>query len=69
MAVQESTGYCKRCKKHVMIRRAGTNHLLHFFLTLFTFGLWLLVWVLASVKIGGWRCSQCGRTTSRSLFG
>ena len=52
-----------------MIRRPGTNHILHLILTLVTFGMWLVVWVLISIKIGGWRCSQCGGRVSRSLFG
>jgi hypothetical protein len=68
MAVHdESTGYCKGCNRQVMIRRRGTNHILHLLLTLCT-GVWLVVWVLAGIKIGGWRCSTCGRRASRALF-
>lgn len=37
------------------------NHLLHFFLSLFTFELWIIVWILvAAGSIGGYRCAQCG---------
>ncbi len=68
MAMQEATGFCKACKKQVAIRRPGTNHLLHLFLTLCTLGLWSIVWVFVSIKIGGWRCSQCGQRCSRSLM-
>jgi hypothetical protein len=64
----EATGYCKGCNRQVMIRRRGTNHILHLLLTLCTFGIWLVVWVLAGIKIGGWRCSTCGRKASRALF-
>jgi len=68
MPVQEASGYCKRCNKQVMIRRKGTNHVLHLLLTLFTAGLWLLIWIPASIRIGGWRCVQCGAKTGRSLM-
>lgn len=68
MAFQESTGYCKMCNKQVMIRRKGTSHVLHFLLSCVTCGFWIPVWLLASVRFGGWRCTQCGRKTSRSLF-
>lgn len=52
-----------------MIRRAGTNHILHLILTVLTLGLWLIPWMFVSVKIGGWRCTQCGGRGSRSRFG
>lgn len=68
MAIQEATGFCKGCNKQMLIRRKGTNHILHFLLTIFTVGLWLIIWILASIKIGGWRCSQCGMHASRSIF-
>lgn len=68
MATQEATGFCKGCGKQVMIRRKGTNHLLHLLLSVITFGLWIIVWILTSIKIGGWRCTQCGRKVGRSLF-
>jgi hypothetical protein len=37
------------------------NHVLHFSLTPFTFGLWIPVGILVAVgKIGGYRCTECG---------
>lgn len=68
MAVQEATGFCKTCNRQVMIRRKGTNHILHLILTIFTAGFWLLIWILSSIKIGGWRCTICGRAVSRDLL-
>ena len=62
MAMQEKGGFCATCSKHVMVRRKGTSHLLHLVLSVFTFGLWIIVWILVSVKFGGWRCTQCGGT-------
>jgi len=78
MADQEASGYCDDCKKQVMIKRKGTSHILHLLITVvlgvitapfFAIGaiLWLGVWFLSSVKIGGWRCTQCGRKISRSM--
>ena len=60
MAEQKASGFCKECDKRVVVFRKGTNHILHFLLSLFTLGLWLIVWIGTSIKIGGWRCTQCG---------
>jgi hypothetical protein len=68
MAHQEATGFCKKCDHQVMIRRKGTSHVLHLLLTILTAGIWLIVWILVSIKVGGWRCSQCGLSVSRSLM-
>jgi hypothetical protein len=62
---KESKGYCRTCKKHVLIRRKGTNHLLHLILTILTGGLWIVVWILCSVQIDVWRCSQRGSKARR----
>ncbi len=67
MAAEEKTsGFCKYCNSNVVVSRPGTNHILHLLLTIITAGLWLIVWVGISVKIGGWRCSVCGKTASGS---
>ena len=60
MSWQEKSKYCKRCQRDVLVRRKGTNHILHLLLTVLTGGLWLIVWILVSIKIGGWRCTYCG---------
>ena len=60
MASEESSGFCEMCNKQVLVRRKGTNHLLHLILSILTAGVWIIIWILASIKIGGWRCSQCG---------
>lgn len=57
---EETQKYCQDCKQNALVRRRGTNHLLHLLLTIVTGGLWLIVWILAVPKFGGWRCSQCG---------
>ena len=67
MGVQESSGYCPDCGRNVLIRRPGTNHVLHLLLSCLTLGLWLPVWLLCSIKIGGWRCTVCGLQIPRRL--
>ena len=54
------SGYCKNCEESRKVERGSTNHVLHLILSIITAGLWLIVWLLISVKIGGWRCSTCG---------
>lgn len=67
MAIDQAAGFCRRCARPVLVQRPGTNHTLHLLVTLFLCGLWLPIWMLASVKIGGWRCVLCGRGARRSL--
>ncbi len=63
---------CPHCGERTAASRPGTNHLLHFLATivigivafpvfgLLAFAAWLPVWVLSSIRIGGWRCNRCG---------
>lgn len=68
MAFQEATGWCEKCHRQVMLRRPGANHVLHLILTLVTCGIWSIVWILSSVRIGGWRCTICGMRARRAAF-
>lgn len=68
MAEEVSTGYCKVCAKQTKIARPGTNHILHLILTVITFGIWSVIWLLSAIKIGGWRCATCGARVSRKPF-
>jgi hypothetical protein len=60
MAIQETQRFCPTCQRHILARRPGTNHILHFLIVVFTCGMWALVWAWQGVKLGGWRCSWCG---------
>ena len=62
MAMDYKSGFCELCNTTRKVERKGTNHILHLLITLVTFGFWLIIWILVSVKIGGWRCEQCGTT-------
>jgi hypothetical protein len=60
MAMDQTSKFCRRCNKHTLHARPGTNHLAHALVTLFLCGFWLPIWILASLKIGGWKCQTCG---------
>ena len=68
MGVEFSSRFCKTCDTQRKVERKTPNHILHLLLTIFlgafTFGIgsiiWIIVWILLSIKIGGWRCSVCG---------
>jgi len=67
MALQEASGWCRHCQQQRLIRRPGTNHVLHLLLAVITFGIWIPIWVLCSIRLGGWRCSSCGQRVSRNI--
>jgi hypothetical protein len=62
--MDQTQKYCEACGKNVLAVREGPNHVLHLILSIFTFGAWIIVWFLMSIRIGGWRCSQCGEQIS-----
>ena len=68
MAQEYVEGYCNQCNAKRKVERKSTNHILHFIITvilgIFTIGIgsavWIVIWILSSIKIGGWICSTCG---------
>lgn len=60
MPIEHSQANCPTCQRPVMIQRSVPNHLVHALVTLFLCGLWLPIWILASLSVAPWRCSQCG---------
>jgi len=66
---QEAAGYYRKCGTNVLVKRPGTNHVLHLLLSIVTMGFWLPIWILVSIKIGGWRCNQCGGRAKRRILG
>ena len=62
MGLKTKGAYCKACQKHVMAQKNAPNHLLHLILTVLTFGLWAVVWLIIAITTsGGYRCTQCGQ--------
>ena len=60
--------YCNKCGKKTLHYRqvSDTNSLANLLLTIFTGGLWLIVWLFSGFKshtskqLTSWTCSQCG---------
>ncbi len=67
MSMQYKGGQCLNCGGPRKVERKGTNHILHLLLSVFTFGFWVIIWVLVAIKFGGWRCSTCGSTKVRQV--
>lgn len=60
MATKHKQGFCKDCEKLVPVTSPGTNHILHLLLSIITAGIWVIIWILAAISSGPWRCSICG---------
>jgi len=59
--------WCQTCRVYGPGERRSPSHLLHFFLTLCTFGLWLIVWLLVIFN-AQYHCRACGARTYGSPF-
>jgi len=67
MGIRRVTLRCRFCKKDTMHIHKEINHILHFFLSIITVGLWLTIWIILIV-IGIFRsanhtttqCTICG---------
>jgi hypothetical protein len=68
-AIEETLKHCKNCDRTTKHMR-NTNKtglamfLVHLVLTVVTGGIWLvllIIWMLLNTKIGGWKCSECGK--------
>jgi hypothetical protein len=66
MGVKIKQGKCKECGK-VKVEINTTNHLLHFFLSIFTGGLWLIIWLLLGLT-SDVRCYKCGGKARKNWF-
>lgn len=62
MAMQYKSGFCANCNQGRKVERPKINHILHLLLSILTAGIWLLIWLGVSVRVGGWRCEACGST-------
>ncbi len=54
--------FCPYCNRNVLAKRKATSNIFHFFMTMITCGIWLVIWIGQSIKFGGWRCAVCGST-------
>ena len=52
--------WCLKCQKETLHIQKSPSHRLHFFLSLATFGLWIIPWIWISLTQDCPRCSECG---------
>jgi hypothetical protein len=60
VGAEHAQRFCDRCNEYVLAVRGGPNHILHLLLSILTVGLWVPIWLIVSLQVGGWRCSKCG---------
>ena len=68
MATDHKMLKCKTCGKPTMHLVERPNHILHLLLTVFTFGLWLIVWLFMGMSEKKATCAVCGSRYNRRLF-
>lgn len=61
--------FCEHCGKHTLFIEDTPNHALHFILTLFTCGGWLIIWFFIAAGSKPWHCCSCGAKPSGSGWG
>jgi hypothetical protein len=60
MSMDQRSKFCPVCNRQTMWARPGTNHILHLLITCLLCGFWIPVWIMASLRVGGWCCQTCG---------
>ncbi len=62
MPVEQAQFFCVGCQQNRLFTRQGSNNLVHALVSLFLCGLWIPVWILASMNAANapYFCSQCG---------
>jgi hypothetical protein len=68
MSLEQTQKFCKICNGYELHARPATNHLLHLLITIFLCGFWIPIWILSSLKFGGWRCQKCGTKQSEKAL-
>lgn len=56
---QETGKFCDHCNKQVLALRPGTSRMRQLILTIATFGLWSIAWMIDAIRRPGWRCREC----------
>jgi hypothetical protein len=62
VAIEEASGYCDYCQRPVLGRRQGLNHVVFALFSLFSCGLFLIVWAVLAILHSGdqYACPTCG---------
>lgn len=67
MSQSQTNKYCRVCKKNTLFTRNKMRHLLHWILSIATFGIWFwLVYLPLGLFGEPYRCNQCG--SKRSMW-
>ena len=64
---EEGSGYCGKCLKQAPIYRARIRHTPYIYLTLFTLGLGVIIWIRDACKKHHWKCHDCGATVYKIM--
>lgn len=59
MAEKVGRKWCRVCAEPRRVTSPGPNHLLHLILSLLTFGLWIIAWIVVALA-ADWTCTECG---------
>ncbi len=61
-SMQQLSLQCAKCDAVMPHNAAVTNHILHLLMSLFTIGIWLVVWLVVAVKNADTKakCVKCG---------
>jgi hypothetical protein len=61
MGTRYTSRYCSHCKDNVLALESTPSHGIHLFLTIVTLGMWIPIWIVATIcSFGSMRCSKCG---------
>ncbi len=64
MPTEQKMMYCKHCGRKTLHLAPRQNNVLHFLISFFTLGLWLLVWLIIAATRGNPQCSVCGTSNA-----
>lgn len=68
MGVQSMNLYCHKCQHETGHVKSTTSHGLHFLISLFTLGLWVIPWICISIfGLSPAKCSRCGSSYNQTL--
>ena len=61
-SMKQIQGFCPTCNQRRMYAKPGINHVVHALVSVFTCGLWLLVWIIVIIANSSksYRCQSCG---------
>ena len=58
--MKQTSAWCGVCGQQRLFTAPTPSHLLHLVLSILTFGLWLIVWLIIGGKTAPYRCTVCG---------